>query len=111
MMSPMTSLSPISLDIVLHPWYIHTYSAHTSKRFIVNVKNVVISFKHQHRRLNLTLRCDLNDGITSVKHTVSGINCNDLLGYDMEMNLSKIFQNGRHFEARKLSWKLSIIPI
>ena len=67
-------------------------SDHTSKRFIVIVKNVVIKFKHEYRRLNLTLRCDVTDDITSVKHTFSRIICNDLLGYDVKMNLSKIFQ-------------------
>ena len=87
---------------MVHP---HTkLSDHTSKCFIVIVKNV-ISFKHEYRRLNLTLRCDVTDDIMSVKHTFSGINCNDLLGYDVKMNLSKIFrnfQNGRHFEVRAI---------
>ena len=80
-------------------------SDHTSKRFIVTVKNVVISFKHEYSRLNSTLRCDVTDDVISVKHTFSGIICNDLLGYDVKMNLSKIFrnfQNGRHFEVQAI---------
>ena len=44
---------------------------HTSESFIVTVKNVVISFKHECRRLGLTLRCDVTDDVTSVKHTFS----------------------------------------
>ena len=78
---------------------------HASKRFIVIVKNVVISFKHEYKRLNLTLRCDVTDDVTSVKHYFSGIICNGLLGYDIKMSLSKIFrnfQNGRHFEVRAI---------
>ena len=80
-------------------------SDHTSKRFMIIVKNVVISFKHEYRRLNLTLRCDVTEDVTSVKHTLSVTICNDLLGYDVKMNLSKIFrnfQNGRHFEVRAI---------
>ena len=77
----------------------------TSKRFIVIVKNVVISFKHEHKRLNLMFRCDVTDDVTGVKHTFSGIICNDLSGYDVKMSLSEIFrnfQNGRHFEVRAI---------
>ena len=79
-------------------------SDHTSKRFVAIAKNV-ISFKHEYRRLNLTLRRDVADDVTSVKHTFSEIICNDLLGYDVKMNLSKIFRNfrnGRHFEVRAI---------
>ena len=65
---------------------------HTSKRFIVIVKIVVISFKHEYTRLDLTLRCVVTDGVTSDKNTFSVINCNDLLGYDVELNLSKIYE-------------------
>ena len=66
-------------------------SDHTSKRFVVIAKNV-ISFKHEYRRLNLTLRRDVADDVTSVKHTFSGIICNDLLGYDVKIELSKIIE-------------------
>ena len=38
------------------------------------------------------LRCDVTDDVISVKHTFSGIICNDLLGYDVKMNLSKVFE-------------------
>ena len=38
-----------------------------SKRFMVVVKNVVISFKYEYGRLNLMLRCDVTDDVTSVK--------------------------------------------
>ena len=80
-------------------------SDHTSRRYIVIVKNVVISFKHEYRRLNLTLLCDVTNDVTSVKHTFSGKICNYLYGYDVEMNLSKIFrnfQNGRDFDVRAI---------
>ena len=53
-------------------------SDHTSRRFIVIVKNVVISFKHEYRRLNLMLLCDVSNDVTSMEHTFSGIICNDL---------------------------------
>ena len=75
---------------------------HTSKRFIIIVRNVVISFKHEYRRLNLTLRCDVTDDVISFKYTFLII-CNDLLEKDVKMNLSKPFRNfhnGRHFEVR-----------
>ena len=87
---------------------VHRYKKlgdHTSKRFIVIVKNMVISFKHEYKRLNLTLRCDVTDDVISVKHTFSGIICNDLLGYDVKMSPSKIFRNfqyGRHFGVRPI---------
>ena len=93
-----------SFTSMVHPHI--KLSDHTSKRFIVIVKSVIISFKREYRRLNLTLRCDVTDDVTSVKHTFSGKICNDLLEYDVKMNLSKIFrnfQNGRHFEVRVIS--------
>ena len=87
-----------SFTSIVHPRI--KLSDHTSKRFIVIVKNVVISFKREYRRLNLTLPCDVTDDVTSVKHTFSG-----RIGNDVKMNPSKIFrnfQNGRHFEVRAI---------
>ena len=63
-------------------------SVHISKHFMVIVKNVIISLKHEYRRLNVMLGCDVITNVISVKNTFSGIICNDLFISDVKMNLS-----------------------
>ena len=85
---PTFRLDDITNDVIITYFLGHSFTSmvhphiklsdHTSKRFIVIVKKVVISFKYEYRRLNLTLRCDVADDVTSGKHTFSGIICNDL---------------------------------
>ena len=74
------------------------------------MKNVVISFKHEYRRLNLTLLCDVTNDVTSVEHTFSGIICNDLLGYDVKMNLEyfEIFKMAAILMFRR-TFKLALV--
>ena len=64
-----------------------------SKRFMVIVKNVVISFKLEYRRPTLTSRCEVTDDIISVENTFSEIICNDFFIPDVKMNLPKIIRN------------------
>ena len=73
-----------------------------SIRFVVIVKNVVISFKHEYTRPTLTSRCDVTDDVISIENTLFRIICNDFFISDVKMNLPKIFRNflnGRHFEV------------
>ena len=100
MMSSMTSSSPISFDSFIYPHI--KLTDYISTHFVVIVKNVVISFKHEYRSLNLTLHCDVIADVISVENTFCGIICNDLFISSVKMNLSKIFrifQIGRHCEV------------
>ena len=72
-------------------------SDHMTKRFIVIVKNAVISFKHEYRRPNSTSRCDVTDDVISVENTFSEIMCNDFFISDDKMNQLK------HFEMFKMA--------
>ena len=67
------------------------FSDHMSKRFIVIVKNVVISFKHEYRRPTMTSRCDVTDDVISIENTFSGMICNDFFISDVKIDLPKIF--------------------
>ena len=82
-------------------------SDHMSKRFVVIVKNVVMSFKHEYRRPHLTSRCDITNDVISMENSFSGTICNDFFISDVKIYLPNIFQsfrNGRHFEVLAAYW-------
>ena len=66
------------------------------------MRNVVISFKHDYRGLNLALRCDVIADVIIVENTFCGMISSDLFIYSVKINLSKTFrilQIGRHCEV------------
>ena len=60
------------------------------------------TFKHEYRRPTSTSRCDVIRELINIKIYFSGIISDGFSISDAKMNLSKIFQNGRHFEVRAI---------
>ena len=70
-------------------------------RFLVIMKNVVISSIKEYRGTTLRPPCDVMDDVVIMKLLFFGIIWDDLFISEVKLKLcliSKKFQNGRHFE-------------
>ena len=73
-------------------------------RFLVIMKNVVISFIKEYWGPTLVPPCDVIDDVIIMKNTFLGIIWDDLFISEVKLKLCSIFQNfqnGRHFELAR----------
>ena len=73
-------------------------------RFLVTMKNVVISFIKEYKGLNWRPPCDVIDGFIITKNIFFDIIWDDLVISEIKFKLCLIFQhfqNGHHFELAK----------